>query len=104
MSGDGLSIEVPQELLERIVSMVTARVLEQLGAERDGGRPSQEFMDAQAAAAYLGVSVERVRKLKQRQALAYHQEAAGCRVLFARADLDEFMASQRESARREAAR
>ena len=98
MSEAGLRIELPPAVLEQLVELVATRVLEVLG-EREGGDGSPEFLDVPAAAAFLGITVGRMRKLQARRALPYHQEGPGCRVLFARSDLEEFMAGQRTSAR-----
>jgi hypothetical protein len=60
---------------------------------------AQEWFDVKGAAAYMDVSPERVRKLKARHAIAYAQEAPGCRVLFRRADLDDYLTEYRDERR-----
>src|SRR4051812_16623522 len=93
----GFSVEVPAEVLEAIVAEVTARVVEELRAADDRSWP--EWMSVETAARYLDVSPERVRKLQARRDIPYCQEARGCRVLFRRRDLDDWMASYEQPAR-----
>jgi len=57
-----------------------------------------EWMAVETAARYLDVSPERLRKLIARRAVPYCQAGRGCRVLFARRDLDEWMEGQRKPA------
>jgi hypothetical protein len=54
-----------------------------------------EFMDVPTAAAYCTVPEGRIRKLLDHRTLPRIQEARGCRVLIARADLDALLASWR---------
>ena len=96
---EGFSIEIPPELLEQVVELVVARVLnEQAGCE--GGRAWPEWMSVETAAAYLDGSPERLRKLQARRRVPYYQDAPGCRVLFRRSELDAWMSSSRQPARR----
>jgi hypothetical protein len=46
------------------------------------------------------VTVERVRKLKDRRDVPFTQQAANCRVFFNRSELDAWMASMQRRARR----
>jgi excisionase family DNA binding protein len=71
-----------------------AELLEQLRAEL-GEQSWPAFMSVKRAAAYLDVSAERLRKLQARGEVPYHQDGRGCRVLFSRRDLDEWMHGQR---------
>src|SRR5579864_8066741 len=82
--------------LSALAAELRDQLREELLAElrRDGER-WPEYMDVKTAAAYLGVSVQRVRKLKDRRAIPYFQEAENCRVFFKRSDLDEWMREQR---------
>jgi excisionase family DNA binding protein len=48
-------------------------------------------MSIETAARYLDAPVERLRKLKERRAIPFSQEAPECRVHFSRSALDEWM-------------
>jgi excisionase family DNA binding protein len=86
-------VEVPVTLSDDTVAVIAAAI----------PMPQQttwpEWMDAFKAADYLGVSVERVRKLKDRGAIPAYQEAPRCRVLFRRRDLDASMEALRINTR-----
>jgi excisionase family DNA binding protein len=56
-----------------------------------------EYMNVVTTAAYLDVSEERVRKLKERGEIHGYQEGPGCRVFFNRRELDEYMADLRSA-------
>jgi len=71
-----------------------------LADELDGRTPPSdqpEFMSIDTAAKYLDVSPERLRKLQARRRIPYYQEGIGCRVLFRRTDLDQWMATFRNA-------
>jgi excisionase family DNA binding protein len=63
-----------------------------------GREPWPQWMSAERAAAYLGCSVERLRKLVARRQIPFAQEGRGCRLEFSRDDLDEWMRSRRVEA------
>jgi excisionase family DNA binding protein len=63
-----------------------------------------EWMSVETAARYLDVPAERLRKLKDRREIPFHQEGPGCRVFFARRDLDRWMETFRHGARGEGVR
>lgn len=92
-----LTIPLPPELVEAIVDKATEQVLERIDALAT--HDQREWFNVESAADYLDVSPERVRKLQARREIPYHQEAPGCRVLFRRVDLDEWMRSLRHDAR-----
>ena len=71
------------QLVERIADLVLAR----LNEERESGSP---WMDVSGAAAYLGVPVERIRKLIAGRRIPFHQERPGSRISFHRAELDDW--------------
>ena len=92
-----VEIHLPATFLEAIVAETTSRVLVKLNdRSAEAGSP---WMNAETAARYLDCSVERIRKLKERRELPYHQEGPGCRVLFHKSDLDEWMDNVRTTAR-----
>lgn len=86
-----LSAEARAELEALIKELVAAEVARRLADNGDAG----DFMDIVAAAAYLGVTVERLRKLKARGEIPYYQDGPNCRVHFRRVELDEWMAAKR---------
>jgi excisionase family DNA binding protein len=94
---DGYTIDLT-DALDRLREELRAELLAELRAERDNSGPA--FMNVSEAATYLGVTPGRVRKLVSSHTVAFHQESPGARVLFARADLDEYMRGQRVEARR----
>jgi excisionase family DNA binding protein len=83
---------------EQVKAELRDELLAELRAERDNGWP--EWMSVETAARYLDVPPERVRKLKDRREIPFHQEGVGCRVFFARRDLDEWMREFRHEARK----
>jgi excisionase family DNA binding protein len=95
---DAFTIALPPELLEQVVDAVAARVLERLESQLSPGRAWPEWMNVETAANYLDVSPERLRKLQARREVPFHQEAPGCRVLYGRSDLDQWMNSFRHPA------
>lgn len=98
MTDARIAIDLSAEL-ERLRVELRDELLETLRDERRW----PEFMDIRTAAAYLDVPVERLRKLKERGAVAFIQERRGARVFFKRSDLIAFMDDQRVEARRGAA-
>ena len=93
-----VELHLPASVLEAIVAETKSRVLVELNDRSDG--PGSPWMNAETAARYLDCSVERIRKLKERHHLPYHQEGPGCRVLFNKSDLDEWMDNVRNAAGR----
>jgi excisionase family DNA binding protein len=92
---NGIGLSISANALDELIQLVIQRLAEALD-DRDGtARGWPAFMSIETAASYLDVSVERIRKLKERQEIPFIQEAPGHRVLFARGDLDAWMASMR---------
>src|SRR5437660_1480530 len=60
-----------------LAELVAALVVEGLGERATSSSP---WLDVERAAAYLGWSTERVRKLVQRRSIPFHQEKPGARV------------------------
>jgi hypothetical protein len=54
-----------------------------------------EYLDTRQAATYLGCTPGRISKLKQRGRLPFIQEAPGCRIHYARNDLNALMTLNR---------
>lgn len=62
--------------------------------------PQSAWMNVDSAARYLDVSPQRLRKLQARREVPYYQEAPGCRVLFRRTELDQWMSQHHQPERR----
>jgi excisionase family DNA binding protein len=77
-----LSLPLPAELVEAIAQRAAALVLERL-------EPADDWLDAGAAAAYLGVSVGQVRNLVSEGRLPRHGPK-GHRLRFRRSELDAY--------------
>ena len=78
-------VRLPVEFDDEALAAITAS----RSAELPESWP--EWMGVETAARYLDVTVERVRKLKERGRLPCYQEGPGCRVFFRRSELDEWM-------------
>lgn len=91
----GFSMTVPAEAINSLVETVSERVRMSIAAQ--DSEPWPEWMCVETAARYLDVPKERVRKLKARHEIPFHQEGPGCRVLFRRRDLDAWMGGFRHA-------
>jgi excisionase family DNA binding protein len=78
-------------LLDHLRTVLREQLLTELRAD---SQRWPEWMSVETAAHYLDVSPERVRKLQARRAIPFQQEDVGCRVFFARRQLDDWMRSQ----------
>jgi excisionase family DNA binding protein len=97
----GIALSMSAEDMDMLIQIVVERIAKALEKQAAVDRDWPAFMSIETAARYLDVSVERVRKLKERHEIPYIQEAPGHRVLFARRDLDAWMASLRRGPRGE---
>jgi excisionase family DNA binding protein len=95
VSGVELRLTLGSEQIREIAVAVAAILREDLAASANG----PEYFGVSGAADYLAVPVGRLRKLIARHEVAFHQEALGCRITLARADLDRYLESQRLEAR-----
>ena len=95
-----LSLSIPDALIEALATAVSKRLLPTL--QTSGGcEPWPEWMAIETAARYLDVSPQRIRKLVANRHIPFHQEDRGCRILFRRTDLDEWMTRFRVNTRNE---
>src|SRR5579875_2847737 len=78
-------------LLGRLADLVVDRLLERVCAPGDE-RP-RDWMDARAAADYLGIHRDTLRKLAAERAVPVHQDAPGCKLYFRRDELDQWRRS-----------
>src|SRR4051812_9935980 len=90
---NAITLSLDGEAVGQLADAVVARVAAALLAREPAERRWPEFMRIETAAAYLDVSVERLRKLKERRQIPFIQQAPAHRVLFARSDLDRWMMS-----------
>jgi excisionase family DNA binding protein len=85
-------------IVERLREDLVGEIREQVRVEI-GAAAWPEWMAIETAARYLDAPIERLRKLKERGEIPFHQEGPGCRVFFARQDLDAWMTTYRHEAR-----
>ena len=81
------------QLLRRLADLVVDRLMARTGTETD--QPPDEWMDARAAAVYLGVHRDTLRKLVAERAVPVHQDGPGCKLYFRRDELDDWRRSGR---------
>jgi excisionase family DNA binding protein len=81
------------QLLGRLADLVVDRLMARAGTDAD--QPADEWMDARAAAVYLGVHRDTLRKLAAERAVPVHQEGPGCKLYFRRDELDDWRRSGR---------
>jgi excisionase family DNA binding protein len=81
------------QLLGRLADLVVDRLAARSRAETE--QPPDEWMDARAAAVYLGVHRDTLRKLSAERAVPVHQDGPGCKLYFRRDELDEWRRSGR---------
>lgn len=89
-----LTLTLPLALVDALAAAVSERILAGLDPIT-AGEQWPEWMAIDTAARYLAVSPQRLRKLVSHRRIPYHQEDKGCRILFRRTDLDEWMAAYR---------
>jgi excisionase family DNA binding protein len=82
---DGALLE---QLLGRIADLVVDRMVERTGLNAD--QATDDWMDARAAADYLGVHRDTLRKLAAERAVPVHQDGPGCKLYFNRDELDDW--------------
>jgi excisionase family DNA binding protein len=81
------------QLLGRLADLVVDRLMSRSGTETE--RQPDEWMDARAAAVYLGVHRDTLRKLAAERAVPVHQDGPGCKLYFRRDELDDWRRSGR---------
>jgi excisionase family DNA binding protein len=81
-------VSVLDELLDDLARRVARAVAAQFAAA--GGSSAPEWLDSRAAAEYLGVHRDTVRKLAAERAIQAHQDGPGCKLFFRRSELDEW--------------
>ena len=81
------------QLLGRLADLVVDRLMSRSGTETE--QQPDEWMDARAAAVYLGVHRDTLRKLAAERAVPVHQDGPGCKLYFRRDELDDWRRSGR---------
>lgn len=74
------------QLLGRLADLIVDRLMARTGTEAE--QPPDEWMDARAAAVYLGIHRDTLRKLAAERAVPVHQDGPGCKLYFRRDELD----------------
>src|SRR5579875_198672 len=92
-----LDIATLDGLLGRLADLVVDRLLERASAPDDEHR--RDLMDARAAADYLGIHRDILRKLVAERAVPVHQDGPGCKLYFRRDELDQWRRSSRAARR-----
>ena len=87
------AVRLDPATVEELVELVAARVLERLTQTTSNGSP---WLTVVEAAAYLHISEGRLRKLIQRRAVPFHQEAPRARILLRRDELNRELERCRE--------
>lgn len=73
------------QLLSQLADLVVDRLMARTGTETD--EAPAEWMDARAAAVYLGVHRDTLRKLAAEGSVPVHQDGPGCKLYFAATSL-----------------
>ncbi|MFN8204578.1 MAG: helix-turn-helix domain-containing protein [Solirubrobacteraceae bacterium] len=87
-----ITVEIPDEEIERVVARAVARVLDERAPADDGWLASGQ------AAAYLGLpSTNALHKLTAARKIAFEQDKRGGKCWFRRSDLDAYRRGERAS-------
>jgi excisionase family DNA binding protein len=81
------------QLLRRLADLIVDRLTER--TEAGSKQDADDWMDARAAAAYLGIHRDTLRKLAAERAVPVHQDGPGCKLYFRRDELDHWRRSGR---------
>lgn len=83
-------------LIDQLADRVAAALVQRLDASTPD--PLPEWLDSRAAADYLGLHRDTLRKLAAERTIPAEQDGPGCKLFFRRSDLDEWrMAGGRTS-------
>ncbi len=89
---DGLDLAALDRVLIRLADLVVDRLMERAAVM---SQPADEWMDARAAAEYLGLHRDTLRKLAAERAVPVHQDGPGCKLYFRRDELDDWRCSSK---------
>jgi excisionase family DNA binding protein len=90
----GLTIDLSDNELDRLADVLAERVVARLDGRLDGS-PADRWLDTGAAAEYLGVHRDTLRRLAAERRIPSEQEGPNCRRYFRVADLDRWRHGQR---------
>jgi excisionase family DNA binding protein len=93
-----VTLTLADEYIDAIATRAAEIVLARIDAAADRG-DAPEYLSVKDAAAYLGCTEGRVRKLVEARRIPFAQDGPGCRIFLSRADLDRFMQSNRNERR-----
>jgi excisionase family DNA binding protein len=82
---------VIEQLLVRLADLVVDRLTARTEASTESAQ--DDWMDARAAADYLGIHRDTLRKLAAERAVPVHQDGPGCKLYFRRDELDDWRRS-----------
>ena len=94
--------------LARLLDLLAERVAERVAQRLEGRLGSaygedMEWLDASAAANYLGLHRDTLRKLATRRLIPFEQDGPGCKLYFRRDLLDQWRAAGGARGQRRAA-
>jgi excisionase family DNA binding protein len=89
----GIDVSPVDGLLARLADLIVDRLMERTASA--ASESGDEWMDARAAAAYLGIHRDTLRKLAAERAVPVNQDGPGCKLYFRRDELDEWRRTSR---------
>jgi excisionase family DNA binding protein len=87
-SADDESPQLIDILIDRLADRVATALAQRLAAPT--AQADAEWLDSRAAAEYLGLHRDTLRRLAAERAIPAEQDAPGCKLFFRRPDLDEW--------------
>jgi excisionase family DNA binding protein len=88
-----LALELSEAELDQLADALASRLLPRLDGRLNGG--SDRWLDTRAAAEYLGMHRDTLRKLAAERRIPSEQEGPGCRRFFRVSDLDRWRHGER---------
>lgn len=81
--------ELDDDALDRLAERLAPRLADRL-TPADAGAGADRWLDARAAAAYLGVSIHALHRLSAERRIPASQDRPGARLYFRRGELDRW--------------
>lgn len=85
---DGPDTALLDQVLVRLADLVAEKIADRI--VRGSGEEDERWFDTRAAAEYLGVHRDTIRRLAAERAIPAEQAGAGCKLYFRRRDLDRW--------------